>query len=124
MYNEIVMEHFQNPKNVGEILDADGIGEMGSAQCGDTMVVYIKVKDNVIDDIKFKTYGCCAAIASSSIATEMVKGKTIEEAEKLTKAAIVEKLGGLPEPKIHCSLLAEDAIHAAIHDYKQKRGIQ
>lgn len=124
MYNEIVMEHFQNPKNVGEIPDADGIGEMGSPQCGDTMVVYIKVKDNVIDDIKFKTYGCCAAIASSSIATEMIKGKTIEEAEKLTKAAIVEQLGGLPEPKIHCSLLAEDAIHAAIKDYKQKQSIK
>ena len=114
MYNEIVMEHFQNPKNVGEIPDADGIGEMGSQQCGDTMVVYIKVKDDIIEDIKFKTYGCCAAIASSSIATEMIKGKPIEEAEKLTKAAIVEKLGGLPEPKLHCSLLAEDAIHAAI----------
>lgn len=122
MYNEIVMEHFQNPKNVGEIPDADGIGEMGSEQCGDTMVVYIKVKDDIIEDIKFKTYGCCAAIASSSIATEMVKGKPIEEAEKLTKAAIVEKLGGLPEAKIHCSLLAEDAIHAAIQDYKQKHG--
>lgn len=122
MYNEIVMEHFQNPKNVGEIPDADGIGEMGSQQCGDTMVVYIKVKDDIIEDIKFKTYGCCAAIASSSIATEMIKGKPIEEAEKLTKAAIVEKLGGLPEPKLHCSLLAEDAIHAAIQDYKKKHG--
>ncbi len=121
MYNEIVMEHFQNPKNVGEIPDADGIGEMGSKECGDTMVVYIKVKDNIIEDIKFKTYGCCAAIASSSIATEMVKGKTLDEAEKLTKAAIIEKLGGLPEKKIHCSLLAEDAIHAAIKDYKQKK---
>jgi len=121
MYSEIVMEHFQNPRNVGEIPDADGVGEMGSKTCGDTMVVYIKVKDEIIEDIKFKTYGCCAAIASSSVATEMVKGKTVDEAEKLTKAAIIEKLGGLPDPKIHCSLLAEDAIHAAISDYKQKK---
>jgi nitrogen fixation NifU-like protein len=121
MYNEIVMEHFQHPRNVGEIPDADGKGEIGSQVCGDTMVVYLKVKDDIIEDVKFKTYGCCAAIASSSIATEMVKGKTIEEAEKLTKAAIIEKLGGLPDPKIHCSLLAEDAIHAAIDDYKKKK---
>ena len=121
MYTETVMEHFKNPRNVGEIENADAIGEMGSKQCGDTMIVYLKVKDNIIEDIKFKTYGCCAAIASSSVATEMVKGKSLDEAEKLTKAMIVEKLGGLPEAKVHCSLLAEDAIHEAIKNYRAKQ---
>lgn len=120
MYSNTVMEHFQNPRNVGEIKDADAVGEVGSQTCGDTMVVYLKVENNMIKDIKFKTYGCCAAIASSSMATEMVKGKSLDEAEKLTKAMIIEKLGGLPEPKIHCSLLAEDAIHAAIKEYREK----
>ncbi len=120
MYNEKVIEHFQNPQNVGVIENADAIGEMGSQQCGDSMIVYLKVEDNIIRDIKFKTYGCCAAIASSSVATQMVLGKTIDEADKLTKAAIVEELGGLPEAKVHCSLLAEDAIHAAIADYRAK----
>lgn len=119
-YTETVIEHFKNPRNVGEIENPDAVGEMGSQQCGDTMVVHLKVDNDIITDIKFKTYGCCAAIASSSIATEMVKGKTLEEASKLTKAMIIEKLGGLPEPKIHCSLLAEDAIHAAIEDYRKK----
>ena len=120
MYNEKVMEHFENPRNVGIIENADAVGEMGSQQCGDTMIVYLKVDNDIITDIKFKTYGCCAAIASSSVATEMVKGKTLDEAEKLTKAAIVNELGGLPAEKIHCSLLAEDAIHAAIKNYREK----
>lgn len=120
MYTEKVIEHFQNPRNVGVIDNADAVGEMASPTCGDTMKVYLKVENGVITDIKFKTYGCAAAIASSSIATEMVKGKTVDEAEKLTKAMIIEELGGLPEQKIHCSLLAEDAIHAAILDYKNK----
>ena len=121
MYNETVMEHFTNPRNVGEIEDADGIGEVGSPQCGDIMRIYLKIEDNIIKDIKFKTFGCASAIASSSIMTEMVKGKTVEEALKLTNRDVVEKLGGLPAPKIHCSVLAEDAITKAIEDYRQKQ---
>jgi len=121
MYNETVMEHFTNPRNVGEIEDADGIGEVGSPQCGDIMRIYLKIEDNIIKDIKFKTFGCASAIASSSIMTEMVKGKTVEEALKLTNRDVVEKLGGLPAPKIHCSVLAEDAIRKAIGDYRQKQ---
>jgi nitrogen fixation NifU-like protein len=121
MYNETVMEHFTNPRNVGEIEDADGIGEVGSPQCGDIMRIYLKIEDNIIKDIKFKTFGCASAIASSSIMTEMVKGKTVEEALKLTNKDVVEKLGGLPAPKIHCSVLAEDAITKAIEDYRQKQ---
>lgn len=120
MYNDKVLEHFKDPHNVGEMEDPDGYAEVGSSECGDTMKMYIKVDDNKISDIKYQTYGCCAAIASSSIATDMAKGMTIEEAEAMTKADIVEELGGLPEPKIHCSLLAEDAIKAAIADYKSK----
>lgn len=120
MYTEKVIEHFQNPRNVGEIENADAVGEMESPTCGDTMKVWLKVENGVITDIKFKTFGCAAAIASSSVATEMVKGKTIEEAEKLTKSAIINELGGLPDAKIHCSLLAEDAIHRAIDDYLKK----
>ena len=120
MYNDKVLEHFKDPHNVGEMENPDGYAEVGSSECGDTMQMYIKVDDNKITDIKYKTYGCCAAIASSSIATDMAKGKTIEEAEAMTKADIVEELGGLPDKKIHCSLLAEDALKAAIKDYKSK----
>jgi len=121
MYTEEVMENFSNPKNVGEIEDADGIGQVGNTTCGDIMKIYIKVKDNIIEDIKFKTFGCGAAIATSSKATELVKGKTIEEAEKLTNKAVAEALGGLPGPKMHCSNLAADALHKAIEDYKEKQ---
>ena len=120
MYNETVMEHFTNPRNVGEIEDADGIGEVGSPQCGDIMKIFLKVEDNIIKDIKFKTFGCASAIASSSIMTDMVKGKTIEEALALTNKDVVDALGGLPKPKVHCSVLAEEAIRSAIEDYKKK----
>ncbi|MDN5330917.1 MAG: nitrogen fixation protein NifU [Tepidanaerobacteraceae bacterium] len=121
MYSEKVMEHFTNPRNVGEIPDADGIGEVGNPVCGDLMKIYIKVKDNVIEDIKFKTFGCGAAIATSSMVTEMVKGKTIDEALKVTNKAVADALGGLPPVKMHCSNLAADALHAAIEDYKRKK---
>ena len=120
MYNDKVLEHFKNPHNVGEMENPDGYAEVGSSECGDTMKMYIRVEDDKITDIKYKTYGCCAAIASSSIATDMAKGKTIAEAEAMTKSDIVAELGGLPEKKIHCSLLAEDALKAAIEDYKTK----
>ena len=116
MYNEKVIDHFQNPRNVGEMADADFVGEAGSASCGDTTTVYLKVEGDVIKEITFKTYGCAAAIASSSILTEMVKGKTIDEAMKITKQDIVDELGGMPGPKVHCSLLAEDALKAALHN--------
>ncbi|ADL07892.1 Fe-S cluster assembly scaffold protein NifU [Thermosediminibacter oceani] len=121
MYNEKVMDHFTNPRNVGEIPDADGIGEVGNPVCGDMMKIYIKVKDDVIEDIKFKTFGCGAAIATSSMVTEMVKGKTIEEALKVSNKAVADALGGLPPVKMHCSNLAADALHAAIEDYKKKK---
>jgi nitrogen fixation NifU-like protein len=120
MYNDKVLEHFKNPHNVGEMDNPDGYAEVGSSECGDTMKMYIRVEGNKITDIKYKTYGCCAAIASSSIATDMAKGRTIAEAEAMTKSDIVAELGGLPEKKIHCSLLAEDALKAAIADYKTK----
>ncbi len=120
MYNEKVLEHFKDPHNVGQMDDPDGFAEVGSSECGDTMAMYIRVKDGRIDDIKYRTYGCCAAIASSSIATDMVKGKLVDEADEITKAAIVEELGGLPDKKVHCSLMVEDAIHAAIADYRSK----
>lgn len=120
-YTEIVKDHFQNPRNMGEIKDADGFGKVGNPQCGDVMAIYIKVKDDVIVDIKFKTFGCAAAIASSSIATEMVKGKTIEEAMKLTRDDVAKKLGGLPAVKMHCSNLASDALKEAIKDYRSKK---
>jgi nitrogen fixation NifU-like protein len=120
MYNEKVMDHFSNPRNVGEIPDADGVGQVGNPVCGDIMKIFIKVKDNVIEDIKFKTFGCGAAIATSSMVTEMVKGKPIEEAETITNRAVAEALGGLPPIKMHCSNLAADALHAAIEDYKKK----
>ncbi len=120
MYTEKVMDHFSSPRNVGVIEDADGIGEVGNSKCGDIMRFYIKVKDDIITDIKFKTYGCGAAIATSSIATEMIKGKSLDEALKITNKAVVEALDGLPPQKVHCSVLAEEAINAAIEDYKKK----
>ena len=120
MYSQKVIEHFQNPRNVGEIKDADGIGTVGNPSCGDIMSIYIKVVDDIIVDIKFKTFGCGAAIATSSITTEMVKGKTIEEAEKLTRNQVAEALGGLPPIKMHCSNLATDALRAAIENYRAK----
>lgn len=121
MYTEKVKEHFFHPRNVGEIKDADGIGTVGNPVCGDVMTIYIKVKDGRIADIKFKTYGCAAAIASSSIATEMVKGKTLEEAMKLTRDDVANELGGLPAIKMHCSNLAADALREAIKDYRKKK---
>ena len=111
------MDHFSNPRNVGEIPDANGVGTVGNAKCGDIMKMYLKVENGVIVDVKFKTFGCGAAIATSSMATEMVKGKTLEEALKLTNKAVAEALDGLPPVKMHCSLLAEEAIHAAVEDY-------
>jgi nitrogen fixation NifU-like protein len=121
MYNEKVMEAFQNPKNVGEIENADGVGKVGNASCGDIMQISLKIENDIIVDAKFKTFGCAAAIATSSTATEMVKGMTIDEALKLTNKAVVEKLNGLPPQKIHCSVLAEEAIKEAIEDYKRKK---
>jgi nitrogen fixation NifU-like protein len=120
-YTEKVMDHFRNPRNIGEIEDADGIGTVGNPKCGDIMTIYIKVKNDIIEDIKFKTYGCAAAIASTSIATEMVKGKTLKEAAKLTRNDVAEELGGLPDYKMHCSNLAADALKKAIEDYKKKK---
>ena len=121
MYTEQVMDHFMNPRNVGEIEDASGVGTVGNAKCGDIMKIFIKVEDNVIVDVKFKTYGCGAAIATSSRATEMVMGKTIDEALQITNKMVTESLGGLPAVKLHCSVLAEEALHAAIEDYKKKQ---
>jgi len=121
MYSEKVIENFTNPQNVGEMEDADIIGEAGSASCGDTTTIYLKMDGDVIKDIKFKTYGCAAAIASSSMLTQMVKGKTVEEAMKLTKNDIVEALDGMPAPKVHCSLLAEDALKAALHNFLEQQ---
>ncbi len=120
MYSEKVMEHFKNPRNVGEIEDADGIGEVGNPVCGDMMTFYIKVKDGRLTDVKFKTFGCGAAIAVSSIVSEMAKGKTIEEALKITKELVAQELGGLPPNKLHCSNLGADALHKAIEDYLKK----
>lgn len=121
MYNEKVMEVFSNPQNVGQIPDADGVGTVGNATCGDIMKMYLKIKDNVITDAKFQTFGCAAAIATSSVATQMIIGKTIDEAEKLTNADVIENLGGLPAQKIHCSVLAEGAIREAIKNYREKQ---
>ncbi len=121
MYSEKVMEHFNNPRNVGELNDADAIGETGSFKCGDTMKLYIKVKDDRIEDIKFQTYGCGAAIASSSMLTEMVKGKTIEEALKINNQDVANELGGLPPMKLHCSNLAADALQDALANYRLKQ---
>ncbi|MCR4430537.1 MAG: Fe-S cluster assembly scaffold protein NifU [Tepidanaerobacteraceae bacterium] len=121
MYNEKVMDHFSNPRNVGEIVDADGVGQVGNPVCGDIMKIFIKVRDNIIEDIKFKTFGCGAAIATSSMVTEMVKGKSLEEALKISNKTVAEALGGLPPVKMHCSNLAADALHAAIEDFQKKQ---
>ena len=123
MYSEKVMDHFSNPRNVGEIPDANGVGEVGNAKCGDIMKVYMKIENNIIKDIKFKTFGCGAAVATSSIATEMVKGKSIDDALRLTNKAVIEALDGLPPAKIHCSVLAEEAIKSALIDYYKRMGI-
>lgn len=120
MYSEKVMDHFSNPRNVGEIENPDGVGTVGNPQCGDIMKIFIKVENNIIKDIKFKTFGCGAAIATSSMVTEMVKGKTLDDALKVTNKAVAEALDGLPLVKMHCSNLAADALHAAIKDYLQK----
>ena len=120
MYTEQVMDHFMNPRNVGEIENASGVGTVGNAKCGDIMRIFIKVEDNVIVDVKFKTFGCGAAIATSSKATEMVMGKTIEEALTITNKMVTEALGGLPAVKLHCSVLAEEALHEAIKNYKER----
>jgi len=123
LYSEKVMDHFANPRNVGEIPDADGIGEVGNAKCGDIMKMYIKVENDIITDVKFKTFGCGAAIATSSMATELIKDKPISEVLKLTNKAVVEALDGLPAVKIHCSVLAEQAIKSALSDYYTRQGI-
>ena len=124
LYSEKVMDHFQNPRNVGKMEDADGIGEVGNAKCGDIMKMYIKVDAGIITDVKFNTFGCGSAIATSSIATEMIKGKKIEEALQLSNKAVVEALDGLPAHKIHCSVLAEEAVKAAVKDYYDKNEIE
>ncbi len=120
LYSEKVMDHFMNPRNVGEIEDADGIGEVGNAKCGDIMKIYLKIDDNVITDVKFKTFGCGSAIASSSMATELIKGKSVDEALELTNKAVTEALDGLPAHKLHCSVLAEEAIKSALEDFYKK----
>ena len=119
-YTEQVMDHFMNPRNMGEMEDPSGVGTVGNAKCGDIMRIYIKVENDVITDVKFKTFGCGAAIATSSKATELVKGLTLEEAEKITNKMVMESLGGLPPVKVHCSVLAEEALHAAIQDYRER----
>ena len=121
-YSEKVMDHFQNPRNVGEIKDADGVGEVGNPVCGDMMTFYVKIKDNKLEDVKFKTFGCGAAIAVSSMVSEMAKGKTVDDALKITNASVAQELGGLPPNKMHCSNLGADALHKAIENYKQKSG--
>ena len=123
LYSDKVMDHFQNPRNVGKMDDADGIGEVGNAKCGDIMRMYIKVEDGVITDCKFNTFGCGSATATSSMATELIKGKPVEEALELSNQAVVEALDGLPPQKIHCSVLAEEAVRAAVKDYYDKNGI-
>lgn len=122
MYNETVLAHFQNPQNVGEIPDASGVGEVGNVICGDILRVYIKVKDNVLEDVKFMTYGCGAAVASGSMLTVLAKGRTVEEALQITNRTVAEALGGLPPQKKHCSNLAADALHRAIEDWRRKNG--
>lgn len=121
MYSEIVMDHFTNPRNVGELENPDGVGEVGNAKCGDIMRIYLDIKGDIIKDVKFKTFGCGAAVATSSMVTEMVKGKTIDEAMVISNAAVAEALGGLPATKMHCSNLAADALHKAIEDYRDKQ---
>ena len=123
MYSEKVMDHFAHPRNVGEIPDADGVGEVGNAKCGDVMKMFLKIDGNVITDVKFKTFGCGAAIATSSMATELIKGKSIDEALQLTNKAVVEALDGLPPVKLHCSVLAEQAVKAALADYYRRQGV-
>lgn len=120
LYSEKVMEHFRNPRNVGVLEDANGIGEVGNAKCGDIMKMYLKIEDDIIQDVKFETFGCGSAIASSSMATELIKGKPVEEAMKLTNEAVAEALDGLPAYKMHCSVLAEEAIKAALDDYRSR----
>lgn len=124
IYSDKVMDHFKNPRNVGEIEDANGIGEVGNAKCGDIMKIYLKIEDNIIKDAKFKTFGCGSAIASSSMATELIIGKDIDEAWELSNKAVAEALDGLPPVKMHCSVLAEEAIHKAINDYRGKAGLE
>jgi nitrogen fixation NifU-like protein len=121
MYTQKVMEHFKNPRNMGEISDADGVGTVGNPVCGDLMTIYIKVKDGRLEDIKFKTFGCGSAIATSSMITELAKGKTLEEGLKITRGNVADELGGLPPVKMHCSNLAADALHAAIEDYRKRQ---
>lgn len=123
MYSEKVLEHFTSPKNVGEIADANGVGEVGNAVCGDIMKIFLKIENNIIKDVKFKTFGCGAAIATSSMATELIKGKSIDDALKLTNKAVIEALDGLPPAKIHCSVLAEQAVKSALADYYTRQGI-
>ena len=123
LYSEKVMDHFRNPRNVGVIENADGVGEVGNAKCGDIMKIYLKIKDEMIADVKFETFGCGSAIASSSMATELIKGKPLEEAMQLTNKAVAEALDGLPPQKMHCSVLAEEAIKGAIDDYYKKKGM-
>ena len=124
LYTDTVMDHFMHPRNVGEIADADGVGEVGNAKCGDIMKMYLKIRNDRIEDVKFETFGCGSAIASSSMATEMIKGKTIDEALALTNKEVVEALGGLPAHKLHCSVLAEEAIKKALQDYYERHGIE
>ena len=124
LYSEKVMDHFRNPRNVGTIENADGVGEVGNAKCGDIMKIYLKIKDDIIEDVKFETFGCGSAIASSSMATELIKGKPVSEALALTNKAVVEALDGLPAHKSHCSVLAEEAIKAALKDFYDKNGIE
>ncbi|MBR5121345.1 MAG: Fe-S cluster assembly scaffold protein NifU [Oscillospiraceae bacterium] len=123
IYSEKVMDHFANPRNVGEIPNADGVGEVGNAKCGDIMKMYLKIDDGIITDVKFKTFGCGAAVATSSMATELIKGKSIDDALKITNKAVIEALDGLPAAKLHCSVLAEQAMKAAIADYYTRQGI-
>ena len=123
LYTETVMDHFMNPRNVGEIENADGVGEVGNAKCGDIMKMYLKIKDGIISDVKFETFSCGSAITSSSMATEMIKGKSIEDALAVTNKQVVEALGGLPAHKLHCSVLAEEAVKSAVKDYYDRNGI-
>ncbi|MEA5095753.1 Iron-sulfur cluster assembly scaffold protein IscU [bioreactor metagenome] len=122
MYTETVMDHFRNPRNVGSMENADGVGQVGNPKCGDIMKIYLKINNDIIEDVKFETFGCGSAIASSSMATELIKGKSIDEAVELSNKAVIEALGGLPPVKVHCSVLAEQAVKSALFDYSQKTG--
>jgi len=124
MYTEKVLDHFRNPRNMGEIENASGVGTVGNAKCGDIMRIFLKIENEVVEEVKFKTFGCGAAIATSSIATELIQGKTLQEALKITNQAVVDALDGLPKEKVHCSLLAEEALHAALWDYAQKNNVK